>query len=245
MSMPSPNMFNTTSEQQKQSLWTPPSVDPRISFSNDFADIQQPAAAKQENIYREAPVSSEFEFCAENYTMISADEVFFQGMLLPAVKSINGCCSANGQQRKMTLRDELLAVDDDYDDVVFPRMPKNSSRWRERLGLRKGKKYDKADHREVLETVAEEKMMPAALVHHEEVFVSKKTQVIKLKTLDLLFMKYILYLKSLRCTSIKLDSLDQMILNHWMCPKALYDFHFYGKDTVRWLISCILQIPFV
>lgn len=179
-------------------------MDPRISFSNDFADIQQPAAAKQENIYREAPVSSEFEFCAENYTMISADEVFFQGMLLPAVmNNINGCCSANGQQRKMTLRDELLAVDDDYDDVVFPRMPKNSSRrWRERLGLKKGKKYDKPDHREVLlETVVEEKMMPAALVHHDqEVFVSKKTQVIKLKMLDLLFMKYILYLKSLRCT---------------------------------------------
>jgi hypothetical protein len=168
MSMPCTNMFNT---EQQQSLWTSSSMDPRISFSNDFADIQQPT--KHENIYREAPVSSEFEFCAENYAMISADEVFFQGMLLP-VK--NGC--STNQQRKMTLRDELLSVDDDYEEV-FPR--KNSSRWRERLGLKKGKKYDKSDHHhhhEVLETVVEEKM--PSLVH-EELFVSKKTQVYMLK----------------------------------------------------------------
>lgn len=170
---PCPNMFNSSTEQQQQqqqSLWTPAShVDPRISFSNDFADIQQPT--KHENIYREAPVSSEFEFCAENYNMISADEVFFQGVLLPvpAVK-------------KMTLRDELLSVEDDYENVVFPKMSKNGSRWRERLGLKKGRKYDKTDHHhrdQVLETVVEEKM--PAFVHEEEVFVSKKTQVINWK----------------------------------------------------------------
>jgi|UniRef100_A0A2N9HUM0 hypothetical protein len=159
MSMPCSNMFNT----EKQVLCTP-SVDPRISFSNDFADIQQPA--KHENTYREAPVSSDFEFSVKNYSMIPADEAFFKGMLLPV---------KNNQQRKMTLRDEL-SVDDDYEDV-FPRIPKNGSRWRERLGLKKGisasKKCDKSDHR-MLESVVEEK---SNVFVHEDAFVSKKTQV--------------------------------------------------------------------
>ncbi|KAG2705415.1 hypothetical protein I3760_05G052400 [Carya illinoinensis] len=166
MSMPScPNMFNT----EQQSLCTP-TVDPRISFSNDFADIQQPT--KHENTYREAPVSSEFEFSVKNYSMMSADELFFKGMMLP-VKN-----SRTNQQRKMTLRDELSVDDDDYEDV-FPRIPKNGSRWIERLGLKKGlslyptnKKCDKSDG--VLETVVEEKM-PEPVFVHEEAFVSKKT----------------------------------------------------------------------
>ncbi|KAK9988364.1 hypothetical protein SO802_028603 [Lithocarpus litseifolius] len=161
MSMPCLNMFNT----EKQGL-CPPSVHPRISFSNDFADVQQPS--KHDNIYREAPVSSDFEFSVKNYTMAPADEVFFQGMLLP-VK--NSC--TNNQQRKMTLRDEL-SVDDDYEDV-FPRISKNGSRWRERLGLKKGisasKKCDKSGG--MLESVVEEK---SNMFVHEDSFVSKKTQ---------------------------------------------------------------------
>ncbi|KAF5448664.1 hypothetical protein F2P56_029173 [Juglans regia] len=165
MSMPPcPNMFNT----EQQSLCTP-TVNPRISFSNDFADIQQPT--KHENTYREAPVSSEFEFSVKNYSMMSADELFFKGMMLP-VKN-----SCTNQQRKMTLRDELSVDDDD----VFPRIPKNGSRWIERLGLKKGlslsstnKKCDKSDG--VLETVVEEKM-PEPVFVHEEAFVSKKTQI--------------------------------------------------------------------
>ena len=121
-------------------------MDPRISFSNDFADAQ--LAVKHENIYREAPVSSDFEFSVKNYSMISADEVFYQGMLLP----LKSDCS-----KKMTLRDELL-VNDDFEEALPPRLPKSSSRWKERLGLRRGaSKKDKNKNDGFLQRVAEEK----------------------------------------------------------------------------------------
>ncbi|XP_022640140.1 uncharacterized protein LOC106768081 [Vigna radiata var. radiata] len=100
-------------------------MDPRISFSYDFVVSQQ--AIKHENIYTEDPVSSDFEFSVKNNSMISADEAFFQGMLLP-LKSSD--CS-----KKVTLRDELLA-NDDYEEELA-RIPKSSSRWKERLGLRR------------------------------------------------------------------------------------------------------------
>ncbi|KAE9597259.1 hypothetical protein Lal_00007552 [Lupinus albus] len=112
-------------------------MDPRISFSYDFVDTQQ--ALKHQNIYSEAPVSSNFEFSVKNYGMISADEVFFQGMMVPLKTN----CS-----KKVTLRDELLNNDDD-----LPRLPKSSSRWKERLGLiRKGvSKKDKNKNDEFLQ----------------------------------------------------------------------------------------------
>lgn len=105
--------------------------EPRISFSNDFGDPQQPK--KLENSYREAPVSSDFAFSAPCYSMISADEVFFKGKILPS--KIN------------TLRDELLAGDDD-EGLSSPRFAKGASRWKERLGLKRShvvvpKKSDK------------------------------------------------------------------------------------------------------
>ncbi|RYR34410.1 hypothetical protein Ahy_A10g049256 isoform A [Arachis hypogaea] len=96
-------------------------MDPRISFSN-FVDAKLAIKNEKNNIYREAPVSSsDFEFSVKNYSMISADEVFFKGMLLPQQ------CS----NKKM--------VNDEYDEgnkVVATRIPKTaSSRWKERLGL--------------------------------------------------------------------------------------------------------------
>ncbi|KAL5123572.1 hypothetical protein HKD37_02G004142 [Glycine soja] len=113
-------------------------MDPRISFSYDFVVSQQ--AIKHENIYREDPVSSDFEFSVKNNSMISADEVFFQGMLLP----LKSDCS----NKKVTLRDELLVNDDHYEEEL-PRLPKSSSRWKERLGLRKGSsKKDKNKNNE-------------------------------------------------------------------------------------------------
>nr|KYP76348.1 hypothetical protein KK1_020586 [Cajanus cajan] len=120
-------------------------MDPRISFSYDFVVPQQ--AIKHENIYREDPVSSDFEFSVKNNSMISADEVFFQGMLLPQ-KSDD--CS-----KKVTLRDELLVNDDDE----LPRLPKGSSRWKERLGLRRvsSNKKDKNKNHGFHQRVADEK----------------------------------------------------------------------------------------
>ncbi|CAK8577509.1 unnamed protein product [Lathyrus sativus] len=107
-------------------------MDPRISFSNDFV-VSQQQAVKHENIYREAPVSSDFEFSVKKYSMISADQVFFKGMLLPG----NEC------SKKVTLRDELLNDDDS------PKWSKSLSRWKERLGLKRGsskKDKNKNDH---------------------------------------------------------------------------------------------------
>lgn len=95
---------------------------PRISFSNDFLDPQQPI--KLEKSYREAPVSSDFEFSVRNYSMIPADEVFFNGRMLPLTKTT-------------TIRDELLAADDDYEDVSSLRVGKGTRRWRERFGLKR------------------------------------------------------------------------------------------------------------
>ena len=47
----------------------------------------------------------------------------------------------------MTLRDELL-VNDDYEEEL-PRIPKSSSRWKQRLGLRRGSsKKDKNKNNE-------------------------------------------------------------------------------------------------
>ncbi|WJX44367.1 hypothetical protein P8452_31351 [Trifolium repens] len=118
-------------------------MDPRISFSNDFVVSKQ--AIKHENIYREAPVSSDFEFSVKNYSMISADQAFFKGMLLPL--------SSEGS-KKVTLRDELLNNDDS------PKWSKSISRWKERLGLKRGaskKDKNKGDHEFVQRSVANHK----------------------------------------------------------------------------------------
>ncbi|KZV55671.1 hypothetical protein F511_24348 [Dorcoceras hygrometricum] len=125
-------MFNN--DPQQQNLYN---ITPRISFSNDFADQQQPI--KLENIYREAPVSSDFEFSVPNNTMISADELFSKGKLLPTKK--NGVKGGH-----TTLRDELLNGDDDFENVSS-RIAKGTGRWKERLGLHRSnvtsKKIDK------------------------------------------------------------------------------------------------------
>lgn len=140
-------MFNN---EQHQALYNT-NIGPRISFSNDFADPQQPI--KLENSYREAPVSSDFEFFVPNNTMISADEVFFKGKMLP---SRDNCTKIT-----TTLRDELLAHGDDYEDVS-PRLAKGTSRWRERLGLKRShvvaKKSDHKSNDVSLESIDEMKI---------------------------------------------------------------------------------------
>ncbi|KAK4424191.1 hypothetical protein Salat_1612500 [Sesamum alatum] len=99
---------------------------PRISFSNDFADPQQPI--NLENNYTEAPASSDFEFSVPSYTMISADELFFKGKMLPS----RGNCT-----KTPTLRDQLLAGDDDGEEIGPTRLVKGVGRWRARLGLKR------------------------------------------------------------------------------------------------------------
>ncbi|KAJ8764449.1 hypothetical protein K2173_006189 [Erythroxylum novogranatense] len=103
-----------------------PPMSPRISFSNDFVDSQQ--MMKQERSTREAPASTDFEFSVTNYSMMSADELFFKGRLLPFKD--NG-----GKHVPRTIRDELL-VDDD-DDEISRRPPKGSTRWKGFLNLKR------------------------------------------------------------------------------------------------------------
>lgn len=99
-------------------------MSPRISFSNDFGDLQLPI--ELENSYKEAPVSSDFAFSVPDHAMISADELFFNGKMIPS-------------SRKMTtLGEELLAGDDHgYGDIASSKMGKGTSRWKQRLGLKR------------------------------------------------------------------------------------------------------------
>lgn len=107
-------------------------VSPRISFSNDFVDAQY--ATKHEQIRSEAPssaVSSDFEFSVSNYSMMSADELFSKGRLLPFKDT---------KRATTTLREELLTDDDEGYQNFSLRPPKGSSsstRWKGFLGLRK------------------------------------------------------------------------------------------------------------
>ncbi|KAM3363532.1 guanylate cyclase alpha [Capsicum galapagoense] len=124
------------------------SMSPRISFSNDFIESsttsssqhhqQQMMMKNQERSYSDAPVSSDFEFSVTNYSMISADELFSKGRLLPFKET---------QKTITTIRDELLNDDDDDDNDFTLTIPKSSTRWKGLLGLKKShlgsKKIDK------------------------------------------------------------------------------------------------------
>lgn len=134
------DMYNNNSEHNGHPCAP---MSPRISFSNDFVDAQQ--AVKQERVSRDAPASSDFEFCITNYSMMSADELFFKGRLLPFK---DNCNNSQIQRPTTTLREELL-VDDECEDFSL-RPPKGSSTRRKGfLGLRKShfgsKKGDKTE----------------------------------------------------------------------------------------------------
>nr|AFK37699.1 unknown [Lotus japonicus] len=122
------DMYNS---ERKQGHHHP--MSPRISFSNDFVDVQQ--ALKQERNSRSDTslpvVSSDFEFSTTNYSMMSADELFSKGRLLPYKDS---CNNHNQMQRATTtLKEELLNNDDEYN---FSRRPPKG-RWKGLLGLKK------------------------------------------------------------------------------------------------------------
>lgn len=115
------------------------SMSPRISFSNDFIDSSTSSSQHMmmmKNNERDSPVSSDFEFSVTNYSMLSADELFSKGRLLPFKDT----------HKTTTIRDELLNDDDDDDDFTL-RIPKSPTRWKGLLGLKKShlgsKKIDK------------------------------------------------------------------------------------------------------
>ncbi|EPS62320.1 hypothetical protein M569_12472, partial [Genlisea aurea] len=115
-------MYNNQNSERK-SGGNPPPMSPRISFSSDFAVVDRSAASS----YRDAPVSSDFEFSVNDLPMMSADQLFFKGRLLPLKEE-----ESSGSQRT-TLRDELRNEEGDSGD----RPAKNPARWRGFLGLRK------------------------------------------------------------------------------------------------------------
>ncbi|GJY74297.1 hypothetical protein Tco_0478728 [Tanacetum coccineum] len=114
---------------------------PRISFSHDFTT----PIIKPTRDYNTPPVSSDFEFSVSNNNMMPADELFFKGRLLP-FKDSAGNASGSVVGQKTTLRDELLAGED---DACVSLKPPKGARWKGFLGLRKSsigsRKSDKVD----------------------------------------------------------------------------------------------------
>ncbi|CAJ2646206.1 unnamed protein product [Trifolium pratense] len=117
-------------------------MSPRISFSNDFVDLQQVIKQERASKSSDTPttVSSDFEFSVTNYSMMSADELFSKGRLLPYKDN------CNNKRVTTTLKQELLHNDDECDSFSL-RPPKG--RWKGLLGLRKShigsKKVDKSE----------------------------------------------------------------------------------------------------
>ncbi|GAB2282605.1 hypothetical protein Dimus_017144 [Dionaea muscipula] len=131
------------------------SMSPRISFSNDFAEAHaQGKIIKQERGNRElGPISTDFEFSVSGNSMMTADELFSKGRLLPLKQRAASSTSTTdtGFSSTTTLRNELLDDDEDDDNRGgFSLKPsKGSSRWKSFLGLRKShigsKKPEKKD----------------------------------------------------------------------------------------------------
>ncbi|KAG5535646.1 hypothetical protein RHGRI_023413 [Rhododendron griersonianum] len=106
-----------------------PCSSPRISFSNDFAESHHHHHVHKPRSDHPPPPPSDFEFSSvSNHSMMSADELFSKGRLLPFKKPT-------------TLREELLTGDDDDDDdggfSLRPPKGSGSTRWKEILGLKK------------------------------------------------------------------------------------------------------------
>ncbi|CAH1421086.1 unnamed protein product [Lactuca virosa] len=148
------NHHHQQSSDHPKSSINPP-ISPRISFSHDFAESlhSRPQILKSTRDYS-APVSSDFEFSVSNNSMMPADELFFKGRLLPFKDSAAG----SGIGQKTTLRDELLAGEDEDcngggggggSSLFRPPKASSGTRWKGFLGLRKShigsKRSDKND----------------------------------------------------------------------------------------------------
>ncbi|XP_023534650.1 uncharacterized protein LOC111796161 [Cucurbita pepo subsp. pepo] len=120
------DMYNS---DHHKSLHRRAPASPRISFSSDFVDIQQSLKHQERSAAAPAPVSSssDFEFSVSNYSMMSADELFFEGRLLPFKDS---------HRTATTLREELLVEEEEEDDDVSNQRP-STGRWKGFLGLKK------------------------------------------------------------------------------------------------------------
>lgn len=182
------NMYNQNPEHKSLGGGGAPpmaaAMSPRISFSNDFVESSRSHSHSHTHshsntraaAYRDAPVSSDFEFSKSNYSMISADELFFKGRLLPLKEG----CSSSSSQKTTTLRDELQNEDEENGESFSLRPPKNPTRWRGFLGLRKSHIGSK--------TKSSEK---TTAFHHDDVHCTKNSQVNSFLFLFLLLFSHI------------------------------------------------------
>ncbi|XP_015065174.1 uncharacterized protein LOC107010405 [Solanum pennellii] len=123
------NKNKSSSDQNNNKLY---SMSPRISFSNDFIDSSTNSSQHNERRDSYSPVSSDFEFSVTNYTMLTADQLFSKGRLLPFKHT----------HKTTTIRDELQN-DDDFTLTI----PKSSTTWKGLLGIKKSKKkHEKTPH---------------------------------------------------------------------------------------------------
>ncbi|MCL7026817.1 hypothetical protein MKW94_001361 [Papaver nudicaule] len=130
------DMYNNTEQQQQhQNSYCSSQMSPRISFSQDFVDVQRMNNTQRRDYYQSPPASSDFEFSiSNNYTMMAApaDELFSKGRLLPFKDT------SNSNTKKMTLRDELLN-EQSTSAPSSSRPPKSPIRWKELLGLKRNR----------------------------------------------------------------------------------------------------------
>ncbi|KAK4803093.1 hypothetical protein SAY86_001296 [Trapa natans] len=127
---------------------------PRISFSSDFMVDSSQMGYEIGATYKEAPVSSDFEFSVmgcDPSRLTPADEIFYQGKLLP-VDELG--CSDQVRRMTTTLREELL-VEEGGEDEPPRRSSGSGGRWMERLRLKKGRRH-RGTGGKGLETVEEE-----------------------------------------------------------------------------------------
>ncbi|XAR57216.1 hypothetical protein NMG60_11025277 [Bertholletia excelsa] len=128
---------------------------PRISFSAEFIDeknfISISPTHNTNEIERERTRNAEFEFLSSNLnseTMISADELFFEGKLLPfwqmhiseklgkiSLKEKGG--EQKGEGEEEAIKEETRVNNWFVDDDPSPRPPKCTVLWKELLRLKK------------------------------------------------------------------------------------------------------------
>lgn len=131
---------------------------PRISFSADFLDEKNFISItpntcqneKEDQVGREKAKIADFEFLSNNVStnqMLSADELFFEGKLLPFWKmqqaekfnkiSLKAKDNADEGEDEVEVNKEENRVSWFVDDDPSPRPPKCTVLWKELLKLRK------------------------------------------------------------------------------------------------------------
>lgn len=137
-----------------------PIVSPRISFSSDFLDeknfisITPNSQMEKEHDHQmdheKARINADFEFLSSNptsHTMLTADELFFEGKLLPFWQmqqseklnkmSLKTKGAEEGREEEEVINKEESRVSWFMDDDPSPRPPKCTVLWKELLRLKK------------------------------------------------------------------------------------------------------------